>query len=46
MPPDQIESWAKKILQDPVLMGKLCDRIYHLLKTEQRQQQERMGRLP
>ncbi len=46
MTPQQIESLAKKILQDPVLMGKLCDRIYYLLKTNQRRQQERMGRLP
>ncbi|MEM7062119.1 MAG: hypothetical protein AAF572_03020 [Cyanobacteria bacterium P01_B01_bin.77] len=44
MTPQQIETIAKKVLQDPVLMGKLCDRIYYLLKTDMRLQQERSGR--
>lgn len=44
MTPKQIETLATKIQQDSALMGKLCDRIYHLLKTDQRQQQERNGR--
>lgn len=44
MTPQQIETLANKILQDPVLMAKLCDRIYHLLNTDRRLQQERTGR--
>lgn len=44
MTPEQIETLTKKILRDPVLMSKLCDRIYHLLKRDQRYQQERNGR--
>ncbi|MEM8611316.1 MAG: hypothetical protein AAGF93_04800 [Cyanobacteria bacterium P01_H01_bin.105] len=46
MTPQQMESMAKKILLDPVLMGQLCDRIYYLLKTDLRLQQERSGRQP
>ncbi|MEM9484030.1 MAG: hypothetical protein AAGA83_10110 [Cyanobacteria bacterium P01_F01_bin.116] len=44
MTPQQLETLAQKILLDPVLMGKLCDRIYYLLKTDRRHQQERSGR--
>lgn len=44
MTPQQIEALAKKVLQDPVLMGKLCDRIVYLLKADQRLQKELMGR--
>lgn len=29
------------ILQDPVLMERLCDRVYDLLEADLRQQQER-----
>ena len=32
---------AKAILQDPVLLEQLCDRIYDLMQTDLRQQQER-----
>jgi len=46
MTPQQIETLAKKILHDPVLMAMLCDRIYYLLKTDQRYQQERNRRRP
>ena len=46
MTPQQLESLAQKILVDPVLMGRLCDRIYYLLKTDQRYQQECNGRRP
>ncbi|ESA38832.1 hypothetical protein N836_30355 [Leptolyngbya sp. Heron Island J] len=44
MTPQQLETLARKILQDPVLMGKLCDRIYYLLNADRRLQQERGGR--
>ena len=44
MTPQQLEALANKILQDPVLMGKLCDRIYSLLNADRRQQQDRGGR--
>ncbi|MBE9068777.1 hypothetical protein IQ260_19210 [Leptolyngbya cf. ectocarpi LEGE 11479] len=44
MTPQQVETLAQQILRDPVLMAKLCDRIYRLLKTDRRLQQERTGR--
>ncbi|MBX2865164.1 MAG: hypothetical protein KTR27_16550 [Leptolyngbyaceae cyanobacterium MAG.088] len=46
MTSQQVEALAKKIQQDPVLMGKLCDRIYYLLKKDLLYQQERNGRRP
>lgn len=46
MTSQQVEALAKKIQHDPVLLQKLCDRIYYLLKTDQRYQQERNGRQP
>jgi hypothetical protein len=35
---------AKQILQDPVLLDRLCDRIYDLFTTEVCLQQERNPR--
>jgi hypothetical protein len=35
---------AKTILQDPILLDRLCDRIYDLLTTETRLQKERNPR--
>lgn len=34
---------AEKILTDPALMRKLSDRVYTLLKTEIRTQQDQVG---
>lgn len=42
----QLAKEAKRILADPVLVRKLGDRVYTLLQTEIRQQQDRQGNAP
>jgi hypothetical protein len=38
---EQMKNIAEKVLQDQILLRKLCDRIYELMNEELRNQQER-----
>ncbi|MBW4507256.1 MAG: hypothetical protein KME64_12185 [Scytonematopsis contorta HA4267-MV1] len=38
---EQMKYIAEKVLQDQILLRKLCDRIYELMNEEVRNQQER-----
>ncbi|MFW6359387.1 MAG: hypothetical protein ACOC0N_09290 [Chroococcales cyanobacterium] len=37
----QLSKMAAEVLQDPLLLRQLCDRIYELMQDDLRQQQER-----
>ncbi len=40
---DQLAQVAQKVLDDPVLLRKLSDRVYELMQEELLNQQERQG---
>lgn len=39
--PTPLSQLADKVLQDPILLRKLCDRIYNLMTEELRNQRDR-----
>jgi hypothetical protein len=40
---ERLTQLAQRYLDDPVLQGKLCDRVYTLLYVDLRTQRERIG---
>jgi len=42
----QLSQAAQQVLQDPILLRQLCDRVYELLQEDVRNQRDREGYTP